>query len=112
MATKAQRFKAEMQRNAHAKHPPRPARDPAGKRAAERGRFKERLPNPTSHNEAPTASKNSAYELEPSSTPRPPRKSTRRSPTHLKTDAALRITVMNRNASPKARARRSSGNPI
>jgi len=112
MATKAERFKAELQRQAHAQHPARAGHEPAGKRAKRRGRVKDRLPNPTSHNEAPTAGKNSAYELEPSSTPRPPRKSTRRSPTHLKTDSALRITVMNRNASPKTRARRPSGNPI
>lgn len=111
MATKAQRFKAEMQRAAQATHPPRPGHEPAGKRAEERGRKKDRFPNPTSHNEAPTAMKNSAYELEPSSTPRPPRKSTRRSPAHLKTDAPLRITVMNRNASAKRRAQRPSGNP-
>jgi hypothetical protein len=112
MATKAQRFKAEMQRLAHASHPAHPRHDPAGKRAKERGRLKNRLPNPTSHNEAPTATKNSAYVLEPSSTPRPPRKSTRRSRAHLKTDSALRLTVMKRNASPQARAQRPSGNPI
>lgn len=112
MATKAQRFKAELERKARASHPLRRPHEPAGKRAAERGRFKDRLPNPTSHNEAPSASKNSAYALEPSATPRPPRKSTRRSPTHLKTDSALRITVMNRNSSPKTRAQRSSGNPV
>jgi hypothetical protein len=112
MATKAQRFKAEMQRRAHANHPAQPGREPAAKRAKKRGRIKDRLPNPTSHNEAPRAAKNSAYTLEPSSTPPPPRKSTRRSPIHLKTDSALRLTVMKRNASPKARAQRPSGNPI
>ena len=111
MATKAELFKAEMQRLAHEKHPPHPAHDPAGKRAKLRGRTKDRVPNPTSHNEAPRAAKNSTYALEISETARPSRKSTRRSPTHVKTDSALRITATNLNATPTARSRRGSAKP-
>src|SRR3954464_9984749 len=110
MATKGERLKVEAQREAHAKRA-HASQESAGKRAAQRGRTKNRLPNPTSHNEAPRVAKNSAYELEAAATPRPSRKSTRRSPTHLKTDSALRITEMNRNASPQARAQRPGGNP-
>ncbi len=106
MATKTERFKAEMQREAQAKKPHGKGHDTAGKRAKERGRTKDRLPNPTSHNEAPSAGKNSTYELEFSQTARPSRKSTRGSAGHLKTDTALRMVAMNRNVSPKVRAQR------
>lgn len=92
-------MKAETQRAAHAGTP---------KAVTKPGRAKDRYPNPTSHNEAPRAAKNSTYELEPGRSPRPSRKSTRRSPAHVKTDSALRLTTMNRNTSPKARAGRSS----
>jgi hypothetical protein len=97
MATKAERVKAETQRAAHAG---------TRKTAPKRSRPKDRYPNPTSHNEASRAAKNSAYELEPGDSPRPSRKSTRRSPTHIKTDSALRITAMNRTNSPRERAGR------
>jgi hypothetical protein len=101
MATKADTYRAEVQREAQASKPKRRrSRGPV----AERDRPKERYPNPTSHNEAPRAAKNSVYELEPGQTKRPSRKSTRRSPTHVKTDSALRITAVTRNTSPKARA--------
>jgi len=113
MATKSERFRTETERAAQAGHRPAESHDSAGKRAAERGRAKDRLPNPTSHNEAPRLgsdgratphAKNATYELEVSATARPSRKSTRRSPNHIKPDSALRIATVNRNASPKARA--------
>ena len=57
------------------------------------------------HNQARRAAKNSPYELEPASAgTRPSRKSTRRSPTHLKTDSALRLRTMAKNAAPTTRA--------
>ncbi len=99
MATKGERFKAEQQRAAHGKRPPQPAwTKPAASHP---------------HNQAARAGKRSAYELEPElgAAGRPPRKSTRKSPAHIKTDSSLRITAMNRNASPEQRARRRSGNP-
>jgi hypothetical protein len=106
MATKAQRFRYQMERAAHEGRP-----RAAGRRPARRGPPKDPVPNPTAHNRAPRATKNALYELEVSATTRPPRKSTRRSPTHIKTDSALRITAMNRNATPVARAGRRTGNP-
>jgi hypothetical protein len=120
MATKAERFRSEAEKAAHARHPQKPAHESAGKRAAERGRTKGRIPNPTSHNEAPrlsqkgratTHAKKATYELEVSATSRPSRKSTRRSPNHIKPDSALRITEMNRNASPTTRSGRRGSNP-
>lgn len=115
MATKAEQFRANAQHAAHAGRPSNGGHVSAGIRAARRGRTKDRLPNPTSHNEAPRAKrkdrKNYSYELEPSSTVRPPRKSTRGSPTRKKTDSGLRIRAMRRNAAPQARASRRSGNP-
>ncbi len=98
MATKAERFKAEQQRAAGLDH---------GKRKAKRvGRQQNALSRP-SHNTAPRAGRNSLYALEASpDAKRPSRKSTRKSATHIKTDSALRITVMNKTASPKARAER------
>jgi len=111
MATKAETFKAEELRAAHGLRPPGDTHETAGKRAIERGRRKDRLPNPTSHNEAPRSAKKSAYEIEYSLTSRPPRKSGRISASHQKTDSGLRIRAINRNASPQARAARTSGNP-
>ncbi len=94
MATRSERFKAQMQRLAHGKRLPAPESRPRTR---------------ITHNEAARAAKNSSYELEGSGTARPSRKSTRRSPTHVKTDSALRITTMNRNASPQARSQRRGG---
>ena len=115
MATKAEQFKAQAQRAVHAGRASNGGHVPAGIRAARRGRTKDRLPNPTSHNEAPRAKRkgkdNVSNELELSATVRAPRKSTRGSPSHLKTDSGLRIRAMNRNASPGARAARPTGNP-
>lgn len=108
MATKAEQFKSATMRAAHGFQPPGHTHETAGKRAAQRGRRKDRLPNPTSHNEAPTATKNSTYQIEYDLTARPPRKSVRSSGTHQKTDSGLRISVMTKNASPRARnARRT-----
>lgn len=101
MATKTQQFKAETQRAAA----PAGGQKATGRtRAKVGGRAKDRYPNPTSHNESPRAAKNGPYELEPSQSPRPSRKSTRRSPTHVKTDTALRIRAVNRHASPESRS--------
>jgi hypothetical protein len=98
MATKAEQVKAENQRAAQAQKPKKVSR-----KVTKSYRSKDRYPNPTSHNESPTEAKNSVYELEPGLSTRPSRKSTRRSPTHVKTDSALRITTVARNTSPQAR---------
>jgi hypothetical protein len=111
MATKGERFKAEAQREAQAGHPKKAPKTSAARRAAARGRGKQAVPNPASHNQARRVARNSTYELEVSATTRPSRKSSRKSPTHVKPDGPLRITAMNRVASPKARAGRPSGNP-
>jgi hypothetical protein len=103
MATRGERFKADMQREAHGK------KASALSAAAPRDEIPRRVR--VTHNEAARAAKNSSYELEFSETSRPSRKSTRRSPTHVKTDSALRITAMNRTTSPQARAQRRGGNP-
>jgi hypothetical protein len=102
MATRSERFKAEMQREAQGKK-----KASAQSAAAPRDEVWPRVR--VTHNEAARAAKNSSYELESSGTARPSRKSTRRSPTHVKTDSALRITAMNRNASPQARSQRRGG---
>jgi len=94
MATRSERFKAQMQRLAHGKKAPATEARPRVR---------------STHNEAARAAKNSSYELESSGSARPSRKSTRRSPTHVKTDSALRIVAMNRNASPQARSQRRGG---
>jgi len=112
LATKGERARAEQQRAAQATHPKRKGHDSAGKRAAARGRRKDRLPNPESHNETERGERTSPYLFEVSATARPSRKSTRRSGTRAKPDAPLRLTTtMNRVATPKARATRPSGNP-
>lgn len=98
MATKGEQSKAENQRAAQAHNPKKVSR-----KVAKSYRSKDRYPNPTSHNETPTDAKNSVYELEPGQSTRPSRKSTRRSPTHIKTDSPLRITTVSRRSSPQAR---------
>jgi len=96
MATKAERFKSDTQREAQ-----------AGRAGAVRkkkgGTTRAGLP----HNTAARAGKNSAYEFEVSDG-RASRKSTRRSPTHVKTDATLRLTAVGRGSTPKARATRAT----
>lgn len=104
--TKAEQFQRAAQLAAHAKKPANPPRDPAGKVAARNGRRKDRIPNQTSHNEGPTRTKTSSYELEVTATSRPTRKSTRKSLNRQKTDSGLRITEMNRNAAPSTRTAR------
>ena len=109
--TKAERFQVAQQRAAHAQHASEPGHASAGKRARERGRFKDRIPNQTSHNEHGRGARYGTYEYEISATARPSRKSSRKSPGRIKTDGALRLTAMNRIASPKQRSTRSTGNP-
>jgi hypothetical protein len=111
MATRSERFKAEMEQAAsHANRAAKPAPTRAELAArAEPRTAQARARARVSHNDAPRVAKNSSYEIESSGSLRPPRKSTRRSPTHVKTDSALRIAAMNKNASPQARAQRRGG---
>jgi hypothetical protein len=95
MATKAERFKSDTQRAAHAGRPAAVKKKPGTPRAG--------LP----HNTSARARKNSAYEFEVSEG-QPSRKSSRRSPTHLKTDNTLRRTAMQRGSTPKERATRAT----
>ena len=107
MATRGERFKSDTQRAAHAKKAPRVARETASKRAQERGRTtKGSVGNHTPHNDAARVAKNSVYELEAGAGAHPSRKSTRRSPGHIKTYSALRIAEVNRMSSPQAREQR------
>ena len=109
--TKAERFQVAEQRAAHAKHAREPGHESAGKRARARGRSKDRIPNPASHNEHGRAARYGTYEHEVSATARPSRKSGRKSPGRIKTDGPLRLAAMNRNATPKQRSARATGNP-
>ena len=107
MATKAERFKSDTQRAAQ-KAPAKTRSKPAGKTAATTGRSKPGTARAgLPHNTAARAGKNSAYEFEVS-VARPSRKSTRRSPTHVKTAATLRLTAVGRGSTPKARAARAA----
>jgi len=90
MATKAETFRSNAQRTGAAK-------GAAKKKVAAR--------DGVPHNTAARAGKNSAYEFEVSAD-RPSRKSTRRSPTHVKTDSALRLNAVRRSSAPGARAAR------
>jgi len=105
--TKAERFQVAQQRAAHLLHASEPRHTSAGKRARERGRIKDRPPNPASHNEHARAARYNTYEHEISATTRPSRKSSRKSPGRIKTDSSLRLRAMNRNASPAQRSARS-----
>src|SRR5262245_6293653 len=110
--TKAERFQVAQQRAANARHAQKPGHASAGKRARARGRYKNTVPNPAPHNEhARSSGRNNTYEYEVSATTRPSRKSSRKSPGRIKTDASLRLRAMNRNASPKQRSTRRTGNP-
>jgi hypothetical protein len=104
MATKAERFKAEQQRAARANHTKRRPRRKAQKRRAPGAGN----PIRPSRNAAPSAGRNSSYELEASASGRPSRKSSRKSATRVKTDAPLRIKTMMLSASPQARAVRDA----
>ncbi|HET6146741.1 MAG TPA: hypothetical protein VFH68_04365 [Polyangia bacterium] len=92
MATKSERFKAEQQRAAQAA--------PVDAKT---------LPGPAPGKQPRRKGPHSTYEHEVSASARPSRKSSRKSPAHIKTDATLRMTVVNRNASPKNRAARRGG---
>ena len=109
--TRGERLKVEQQRAAHARHPQAPGHASAGRRARARGRRKERIPNSASHNESARAAREPIYEHEVSATTRPSRKSSRKSPGRIKTDSPMRLAAMNRNATPKERSTRPSGNP-
>ena len=109
--TKGERLKVEQQRAAHARHANAPGHASAGWRARARGRRKERIPNPASHNESARAARDPTYEHEVSATSRPSRKSSRKSPGRIKTDSPLRLAAMHRNATPKQRSSRPNGNP-
>jgi hypothetical protein len=111
VATKGERARVEQQRAAHARHAAKKGHDSAGKRAAARGRIKDRPPNPASHNEGRRAARKSPYQFEVSATTRPSRRSSRRGTTRVKPDAPMRLTAMARVASPKQRASRRTGNP-
>src|SRR3954470_7158259 len=98
MATKAEEAKAEMQRAAHAGKPK--------KRATHGAKAKK------PHNMTGVRGRKSTYQLDSVAVgTRPPRKSSRRSDNRQKPDGPLRITEMNKNARPQARASRPSGNP-
>ena len=101
MATRAEEAKAATQRAAHAGKPKKRASGAKAKK-----------PPAKSHNLAPRRGRKSSYQLDSVAVgTRPPRKSSRRSDNRQKQDAALRITAMNKNARPQARAARPSGNP-
>jgi hypothetical protein len=110
MATRAEKFRADTEQRAQAKTA-RVVKRPVTRRReaaqAERAALVERADGPIGgipHNAAARAAGNSSYELETTRTGRPSRKSTRKSPTHRKPDAGLRVSAMIRNGSPKARA--------
>lgn len=112
MATRAERFRAQAERTGNAKRRPKSPPKPdqrAGQRA--RAALVAKHDHPGSrvpHNVAPRASKNSTYELEATNdASRPSRKSTRRSATHVKPDADMRLRAVNRTSSPKRRAARA-----
>ncbi len=111
MATKTERFKTEAQRlaqNAHReKKRPAPARtDGEAARVELVARHNDAVAL-IPHNAAPRVSKRSVYELEAGGAERPPRRSTRKSPTHLKPDSGLHIRAIDKATSPEARAARS-----
>jgi hypothetical protein len=95
MATKSQEYKAEQERA----HQHRATATPH--------HHEPRL----THNDAHRVDAKATYAIEEHSGP-PSRKSTRGSSNRAKTDSALRITARVRNASPEARAKRKSGNPM
>jgi hypothetical protein len=98
VATKAERFKAAAERSGakRAKKPPKHERD------------KGRVPNQASHNESERAARKSSYEMEFATTARPSRKSTRKSSNRQKPDSGLRMTAVNRLATPSRRTTRGA----
>lgn len=97
MATKSEQFETE-QRLARRAAQPAPRKRHASS-ATER----------PAQNQVRRDGKASAYEFEPSPGTRPSRKSTRRSPAHVKTDTALRLRTVDRNAAPSRRAQAKGG---
>jgi hypothetical protein len=113
MATKAERFKLRADRAAQSKKTKRPGRKAAllAQRSRKRARaaLVERYDRATArvpHNTAPRMGREGSYELEASAGKRPSRKSTRKSPGHIKPDAALRNRARQRSVSPEARSGR------
>jgi hypothetical protein len=103
MATKAERFKSDTQRAAQQAAGKRTSKAAGKSGRSSPGTARDGLP----HNTAARAGKNSVYEFEVSAA-RPSRKSTRRSPTHVKTDTALRLRATRRTRTPEARAARAT----
>src|SRR3954447_24305428 len=111
MATRAEKFRAQAQRANSKKNPKRrPTAVPAGaarSKARARAAVVERHDGTSArvpHNTAQRIEKGSVYELEASVSGRPSRKSTRKSPGHVKQDASMRIRATNRSVSPESRA--------
>jgi hypothetical protein len=94
MATKAQHFKAEVDRAKHAGRAPSAVRKGKKKPTAA---ARPAAPKPRGRR------RNSLYELEPAAA-RPSRKSTRKSNNRIKTDGVLRINQIGRASSSKTRA--------
>jgi hypothetical protein len=109
VATRGERLRTETQRAAQRR---KAAAAAAQKTPVRSPRKKDRIPNQASHNEAPVHGKRGRYEFEVSMTERPTRKSTRKSMNRQKTDNAMRIKAMSRNAEPRTRASRASRNPM
>jgi hypothetical protein len=112
MATKAERFKVEMERAAQRRKAANGAKGKNRAKAANRrSRRLDLTATHATHNDARARGKKSSYALEVAATARPSRKSTRKSRNRQKTDSVLRSTEVRRNASPKARAAHPTGNP-
>jgi len=112
MATKAETFEVEARRDAQDAHggrkrPPRAGVAGAAARAALVARH-DGAGAGIPHNAAPRASARSTYELEASRSGPPPRKSTRRSPTHLKPDSVFGSRPSRRPRRPRPAPRASS----
>jgi hypothetical protein len=118
MATKAEKWQVRAERAAQNKNLRLKKKRRRSKRAearAERSRKRaraalversDRAPARVPHNTAPRAGAKSAYALEATASGRPSRKSTRKSPAHLKRDRPLRNRLHKRTLSPEARAGR------
>jgi hypothetical protein len=119
MATRAEKFRALSERANSKKKPkrrPKPtAARAAGARAKARAAMVERHDGTGArvpHNAAPRIEKSgSAYELEATSSRRPSRKSTRKSPGHVKPDTSMRIRATGRSVSPESRSGRRARRP-
>jgi hypothetical protein len=97
MATKAQRYREEIQKRAHHETPKNKKRTRT---------LRPVVPNPGAHNLSKKAARKASYERELSLTQRPSRKAGRKSLNRQKTDSALRITTVSAVHSPKARSQR------